>query len=50
MVRLLSIVLGVICSMNVIKYNNIQDALLNADKIIIHTSYKEYQLNKGSFQ
>ena len=48
--RLLSIVLGVLCFMNVVKYDNIQGAIMNADKIIFHTTNKEYVLNKDSFQ
>jgi hypothetical protein len=36
--------------MNVTKYDNIQDAIMNADKIIVHTTSKEYVLNKDSFQ
>jgi hypothetical protein len=36
--------------MNVTKYDNIQDAIMNADSITIHTNNQEYVLKKDSFQ
>ena len=50
MVKLLAICLGVVCAMGVNKYNNVQDAIMNADMVNICYSNKEYNIVKDSFQ